>query len=101
MTTADLDALAAAYLAGDDPMPGPDESFVGDGDYRAIGAEFLKHFVQLGGLRPDETVFEIGCGHRPHGPASPTLPERTGPISRHGRGERGHRLVPDLDRGAG
>lgn len=44
------------------PVPPPDRRFVGDGDFRAIGAEFLGHFVRLGGLRPGEAVLDIGCG---------------------------------------
>ena len=44
------------------PHPPPDSIFVGDGDYRAIGAEFLGHFVRLGRLQPHERVFDIGCG---------------------------------------
>lgn len=62
MTGLDLDALVDAYLTGDDPLPGSAGCFVGDGDYRAIGGEFLRHFVRLGGLAPGEGVFEIGCG---------------------------------------
>lgn len=62
MIPVDVDAVAAAYLSGDDPLPDPQDSFVGDGDYRAIGAEYLKHFVNLGGLKPSDRVFEIGCG---------------------------------------
>lgn len=44
------------------PHPPPDSIFVGDGDYRAIGAEFLGHFVRIGRLKPHERVFDIGCG---------------------------------------
>ncbi|MEJ0011729.1 MAG: class I SAM-dependent methyltransferase [Bauldia sp.] len=44
------------------PFPPQDRLFVGDGDYRAIGAEFLGHAVELGGLRPDAHVLDIGCG---------------------------------------
>jgi len=44
------------------PHPPPDSIFVGDGDYRAIGAEFLGHFIRLGRLKPHERVFDIGCG---------------------------------------
>ena len=44
------------------PVPPPENVFVGDGDFRAIGAEFLKHFVKLGDLRPADRVLEIGCG---------------------------------------
>src|SRR6266481_5219818 len=38
------------------PMPPPSLAFVGDGDFRAIGAEFLRLFIQHCGLRPDERV---------------------------------------------
>ncbi|MBP2298995.1 class I SAM-dependent methyltransferase [Azospirillum picis] len=44
------------------PVPPPELHFIGDGDFRAIGAEFLRHFVRLGGLRPHHRVLEIGCG---------------------------------------
>jgi SAM-dependent methyltransferase len=44
------------------PAPPPEMTYCGDGDYRAIGAEFLGHFVRLGDLRPSERVLDIGCG---------------------------------------
>jgi 2-polyprenyl-3-methyl-5-hydroxy-6-metoxy-1,4-benzoquinol methylase len=44
------------------PAPPPEMTFCGDGDYRAIGAEFLGHFVRLGDLRPNERILDIGCG---------------------------------------
>lgn len=44
------------------PSPDPNSVFVGDGDYRAVGAEFLSHFVRKGGLRPDARVLDIGSG---------------------------------------
>lgn len=44
------------------PIPPEDAMFVGDGDYRAIGAEFLRHSVEIGGLRPHARVLDIGCG---------------------------------------
>jgi SAM-dependent methyltransferase len=44
------------------PTPAKDEVFVGDGDFLAIGAEFLGHFVRLGGLKPTESVLDIGSG---------------------------------------
>jgi SAM-dependent methyltransferase len=44
------------------PVPPPERCFVGDGDFRAVGAEFLGHFVRLGGLKPTDRVLEIGCG---------------------------------------
>jgi SAM-dependent methyltransferase len=36
--------------------------FVGGGDFRTVGEEFLKHFVELGGLRPDARVLDVGAG---------------------------------------
>jgi SAM-dependent methyltransferase len=44
------------------PVPPPQLIYCGDGDYRAIGAEFLGHFVRRGGLAPAERVLDIGCG---------------------------------------
>lgn len=44
------------------PVPPPEHNFVGDGDFIVIGCEFLRHFVELGGLRPHDRVLEIGCG---------------------------------------
>ncbi len=35
---------------------------VGGSDFLETGEEFLRLFIQLGGLRPDEHVLEIGCG---------------------------------------
>lgn len=44
------------------PIPPEEDVFVGDGDYRAIGAEFLGHFVRMAGLETTEDVLDIGCG---------------------------------------
>ncbi|HVX82417.1 MAG: class I SAM-dependent methyltransferase [Devosia sp.] len=44
------------------PAPDPQSIFVGDGDFRAIGAEFLGHLVRIGGLEPRDRVLDIGCG---------------------------------------
>jgi SAM-dependent methyltransferase len=44
------------------PAPAPESVFVGDGDYRAIGVEYLGHYVRLGGLRPSDRILDIGCG---------------------------------------
>jgi ubiquinone/menaquinone biosynthesis C-methylase UbiE len=37
-------------------------NFVGDGNFAAVGDEFLKHFVELGGLSPSHRVLDVGCG---------------------------------------
>jgi len=44
------------------PVPPRERCFVGDGDYRSIGAEFLSLFVQLGHLAPTDQVLDVGCG---------------------------------------
>jgi SAM-dependent methyltransferase len=36
--------------------------YVGPGDFRATGEEFLGYFRELGALRPEDRVLEIGCG---------------------------------------
>ncbi len=36
--------------------------FVGKGDFKVIGNEFLHYFIDLGGLKPDEKVLDVGCG---------------------------------------
>jgi len=37
-------------------------NFVGPGGFVAVGDEFLRHLVELGGLRPTDRVLDIGCG---------------------------------------
>jgi SAM-dependent methyltransferase len=37
-------------------------SFEGDGDFEATGNEFFRYFVELGNLRPEDRVLEVGCG---------------------------------------
>jgi len=38
------------------------QSFIGDGDFDAIGREFLGYFVELGRLKPGDRVLDVGCG---------------------------------------
>jgi SAM-dependent methyltransferase len=51
-------------LAQDRSLPTPPAAmqFCGDGDFAAIGAEFLGHFISHGTLSPAERVLDIGCG---------------------------------------
>jgi SAM-dependent methyltransferase len=37
-------------------------SFVGRGDFEAVGREFAGFFRELGGLRPQDRVLDMGCG---------------------------------------
>lgn len=36
--------------------------YVGGGDYKAIGNEFLNYFINLGQLQPNESVLDVGSG---------------------------------------
>ena len=44
------------------PAPPPKLMFCGDGDFRAIGAEFLERLVRDAGLKRQHRVLDIGCG---------------------------------------
>jgi ubiquinone/menaquinone biosynthesis C-methylase UbiE len=37
-------------------------AMVGGGDFKAVGEEFLRLFVQLGGLKANSAVLDMGCG---------------------------------------
>lgn len=50
------------------------------GDFRAVGREYVGYMVELGGLRPDDRVLDIGC--RAGRLAIPLL-ERMGPQGRY------------------
>lgn len=43
-------------------IPPPELMNVGDGDYVEVGDIFLRHFVDLGGLKPADKVLDVGCG---------------------------------------
>jgi SAM-dependent methyltransferase len=36
--------------------------FFGGGDFNRVGEEYFWYFVELGGLKPDERVLDVGCG---------------------------------------
>ena len=36
--------------------------FIGDGDYLKTGEEFLKYFKDLGNLKPNHKILDVGCG---------------------------------------
>ncbi len=57
-----LDAIESITGRGDPSIPPRRLRFVGDGDFRAIGKEFLSYFTNLGNLQPWETVLDVGCG---------------------------------------
>ena len=51
-----------ASLRGPGLRPPRGLSFIGGGDFEQTGREFLGYFRELGGLRPDARVLDIGCG---------------------------------------
>ncbi len=54
---------ALDLVRGRDPLLPPRSlMFVGAGDFRAIGEEFKRYFITLGGLTPSDTVLDVGCG---------------------------------------
>ena len=78
-----LDAARPLCAAARDRLVPPRRlDFVGHGDFVATGDEFLAHFVELGGLQPDERVLDVGCGIGRHGAPAGRLPERRGLLRR-------------------
>jgi SAM-dependent methyltransferase len=49
-------------MIADLPLPPAEMDFVGGGDFDAIGREFLRHFIEFGGLKPHHRVLDVGCG---------------------------------------
>lgn len=45
-------------------IPPPTMTFVygADPEFKALGKEFRKYFIELGGLKPEHKVLDIGCG---------------------------------------
>ncbi|NBR06401.1 MAG: class I SAM-dependent methyltransferase [Planctomycetes bacterium] len=45
------------------PMPSEEErQYVGAGNFKEIGDDFLQLFTRLGGLKPSHDVLDVGCG---------------------------------------
>jgi SAM-dependent methyltransferase len=58
-----LDARDAVLRRPRDPLTPPHRlGFVGSGDFRTAGEQLRELFVDLGGLRPDEDVLDVGSG---------------------------------------
>lgn len=38
------------------------QGLIGEGDFDQVGAEYLRHFRELGGLEQSDDVLDIGCG---------------------------------------
>jgi SAM-dependent methyltransferase len=57
-----LDARDRVAGRGGRLVPPRRLQFVGEGDFVAVGDEFLSHLVGLCGLRPEDRVLDVGCG---------------------------------------
>ncbi len=58
-----LRALISPRTAIDDLIPPKSLSHLaGGGDFQTIGREYKRYFIELGGLRPDDRVLDVGCG---------------------------------------
>jgi len=57
-----LDSVETVFRRRDPMIPPRRMIFIGSGDFRSRGEEFLRYFRDLCGLQPDETVLDVGCG---------------------------------------
>jgi SAM-dependent methyltransferase len=56
------DATERITGQADDELPPHRLRSVGAGDFRAIGDNMVRHFIDPGGLQPDHHVLDVGCG---------------------------------------
>lgn len=77
-------------VKGRDPVPSKRlAKWVGPGDFEATGREFLRYFIDLAELKPDEAVLDVGCG----------CGRMAVPLTRYLSGEavyEGFDVIPDL-----
>ena len=43
-------------------LPPEELMFVGGGGFESVGRQFIRYFIELGDLRPDDRVLDVGCG---------------------------------------
>lgn len=55
---------SGAWLSGevDRNIPPTRLRFVGRDNFTATGCEFLRYFTEYGGMKPDNSVLDVGCG---------------------------------------
>lgn len=56
------DGLDVLLRRREDLVPPRRKMFIGDGDFRAVGNEFFRYFLEFGELKPDHRVLDVGCG---------------------------------------
>ena len=57
-----LDTSDFLFAQKDELIPPRRKTFVGDGDFKKIGENFLRYFIELGALKPNDRVLDVGCG---------------------------------------
>lgn len=57
-----LDLWDAALGHRDELTPPRGLWFIGGGNFRGIGEQFLDYFIRFGKLKPDDRVLDVGCG---------------------------------------
>lgn len=57
-----IDAYESLFGLRDALTPPKRLIFVGDGDFKKVGEEFLRHFIQVGCLKPSDRILDVGCG---------------------------------------
>ena len=67
------DAFESLFGLRDELIPPRSMRFVGNGNYKKDGNEFLAYFQKLGNLKPDDSVLDVGCG----------IGRKAGPLTRY------------------
>lgn len=57
-----IDGIETLRGARDELAPPRRMRVVGPGNFKEVGEEFFRYFVDLGGLQSDEKVLDVGCG---------------------------------------
>jgi len=57
-----LDTIDSWFGRCDEFTPPRRKTFVGFGDFKKTGDEFLRYFIELGDFKPHERVLDVGCG---------------------------------------
>ena len=57
-----IDTIDSSLGLRDELTPPREKIFVGTGDFKKIGQEFFQYFIELGELKPNERVLDVGCG---------------------------------------
>jgi ubiquinone/menaquinone biosynthesis C-methylase UbiE len=57
-----IDVIDRLRRDKDSMIPPKSMTFVGSGDFKKIGEEFKKYFIDLANLQPSDRVLDVGCG---------------------------------------